>query len=338
MDRDAVAIVVPTYNGSRFVREALGSVFAQTRNASEIVVVDDCSLDGTPELVESIVKTAPVPTRLIRLSRNSGGPARPINIGIDHSSSGLVLVLDQDDVLHPERLARDVPVLLEHPDVSVVFSWCGRNGVDGDETYQWPELKNAVAGAGALRDGFIGIDGLTGLRLLLRHKNFVFGYPGMLFRKTDWTAKGGVDESLRIASDMDLVGWLFRRGNAALVPGIGYYRRMHEDNVTRRRVETNYEISRVCCRFVIEEPALRTDPEAAATVTADIRGLIYWFRQAGYYTEAAKLCSLLRELGESRTRVGVLSLKLKMHAAWRHLVGLPLEESIYTRSTDGLPR
>ena len=59
----SISVVIPSYNASRFIRETLTSVFAQTRLPEEIVVVDDASSDGTPAIVRELVKSAPVPLR-----------------------------------------------------------------------------------------------------------------------------------------------------------------------------------------------------------------------------------------------------------------------------------
>ena len=93
----SVSVVIPTYNASPFIRETLASVFAQTRLPDEVIVVDDCSSDGTAALADSLVATAPVPLRIIRLPKNTGGPAAPTNAGIAEASGDIIATLDHDD-------------------------------------------------------------------------------------------------------------------------------------------------------------------------------------------------------------------------------------------------
>src|SRR6266545_2753154 len=72
----AVTVVVPTYNGRAYLPEAIQSVWAQTRLPDELIVVDDASSDRTADVAEELLQASPVPARVIRLPRNSGGPAR----------------------------------------------------------------------------------------------------------------------------------------------------------------------------------------------------------------------------------------------------------------------
>jgi glycosyltransferase involved in cell wall biosynthesis len=324
-----LSVIVPTFNGAQFVEQALQSVFQQTLLPAEIVVVDDCSQDGTAEVVEAVAHDSPVPLRLIQLPKNSGGPAHPINIGIGSSHASLVLVLDQDDILAPDRFATDVPIIAGHQHVSVAFRWCGL--LDSQRTQQTDAVKEEIVAATSRNGDFLDLDGMTGLRLLLHHKNYVFGYPAMMFRRESWVTKGGVDESLLIASDMEMFGWLLRHGHAALVPTVGYYRRFHSGNVTNRRAATNYEVARVCCALVRQEPRLRQDRETVAFVEREVTTMAYWFRQAGLYSDAAKLWQLLPSIGIGRLRVGFQICKLRLHAAIRRLLRWPLVQSHYTR-------
>src|SRR5262249_53317403 len=79
-------------------------VWAQTVRPSEVILVDDCSTDRTVSIAESLTKESPVPMRLIRLPRNSGGPGRPMNVGIREARADVVAFLDQDDLMDPAKV------------------------------------------------------------------------------------------------------------------------------------------------------------------------------------------------------------------------------------------
>src|SRR4051812_26695488 len=96
-----ISVIVPSYNGSAFIAEAIRSTFEQTLLPVEILVVDDASTDNTPDLVEALAKGAPVPVRLIRLTKNCGGPAQPMNLGMAEARGDYAAILDQDDVFLP---------------------------------------------------------------------------------------------------------------------------------------------------------------------------------------------------------------------------------------------
>ena len=211
-----VSVVVPTYNGEEYVDEALRSVFAQTRLPSEIIVVDDASTDRTVERVEASKATAPVPVRLFRLSQNSGGPAGPMNVGIEATRSPLIAVLDQDDVFLPQRIERQASVLSAHPEAAFVFGYLDAKQEPNTPTTealpdkQWRRLREHM-----VRDGdFSCCDGKLALRVLLNHGNCIGGFPAFTFRRDDWRAIGGIDERLTAAADYDLLCRLSLRGKS----------------------------------------------------------------------------------------------------------------------------
>jgi len=243
----AVTVVVPTYNGRAYLPEAIQSVWAQTRLPDELIVVDDASSDRTADVAEELLQASPVPARVIRLPRNSGGPARPINVGVRASRGGLIAVLDQDDQFLPEKLAHQAKVLETEPTVAVVASFCGKYGNAHDTVHSSGLGTLLAARAHSERNGSLVISGERALCDLIQLGNFLCGYPGFMFRRSACENIGGVDESLRIASDHEFLCWLCRTGDLAVLPRVHYLRRMHDQNLTRMRsariaVEEEYYI------------------------------------------------------------------------------------------------
>lgn len=95
-----IAVIIPLYNGEKYIREALESVFAQRLQPAEIIVVDDGSTDFGPIIVEEL--SAHHPLRLLR--KANGGQSSARNFGVAHSTSELIALLDQDDVWYPNHL------------------------------------------------------------------------------------------------------------------------------------------------------------------------------------------------------------------------------------------
>ena len=110
-----VSVVIPTYNGVRYIAAALDSVRAQTYDPSrvEVVVVDDGSTDGTAELVESRGDV-----RCIRQA--NAGVAAARNHGVAETTADVVMLLDQDDLWEPDKVALQMEYLRAHPDAGVV--------------------------------------------------------------------------------------------------------------------------------------------------------------------------------------------------------------------------
>lgn len=96
-----ISVVVAAFNVAPFIADAIASTLSQS-NVSEVIVVDDASNDGTPEIVANI---AAVESRvkLIKQARNSG-PGAARNVALKHASGDWVAILDGDDLMAPERL------------------------------------------------------------------------------------------------------------------------------------------------------------------------------------------------------------------------------------------
>jgi glycosyltransferase involved in cell wall biosynthesis len=321
--RSVVSVVVPAYNGSAFLREALDSAAAQSRPPREIIVVDDASTDRTADVVTTFARTAPVPVRLIRLETNSGGPARPINVGVGAASGEFIAVLDQDDVFEPTKLEDQARVLASDPGLSLVFSWCGLVGGSEHQTWQPEQVKRAHLAVAQPCGAYHRVRGSDALRFLMRYTGHLVGYPAFLFRRRDWERKGGVAERLRIASDLDLTGWLAGQGDFGLIPRIGYRRRVHAANVSHRVTEMHLEAARVKNELLRRHPFLARDGEVRASVRGGYHGLAYRYRQQGRYRDALFfLLSSIRVWGPSGAALSALC-KLPLHWLLKRLSLLP---------------
>ncbi len=98
--RAPVGIVVIGYQDAAHVMDAVRSALAQGTAVREVVAVDDCSTDGSAELLAGLARTEPR-LKVIRRTANSGGCGTPRNTGLDALTTPYVMFLDSDDVLAP---------------------------------------------------------------------------------------------------------------------------------------------------------------------------------------------------------------------------------------------
>ena len=112
-----VSIVIPAFNASNFITETLKSVFRQTYKDYEVIVVDDGSTDDTKEVLDPFMDRI----RYIYQS-NSGGPAKPRNVGICNAKGKYISLHDSDDVMLPEKIERAVEFLEAQPSLGMVFT------------------------------------------------------------------------------------------------------------------------------------------------------------------------------------------------------------------------
>lgn len=174
-----IAVVIPCFNLGRFVEEALASVLRQTLPAAEVVIVDDGSTDVyTRERLDALNRAG---TRVVSTPNRGVGAAR--NHGIRLTSAEYLVVLDADDRLLPEYLARTAARLDAEPDLGFVTTAIQ---AFGDAGYTWTPPAPAIANA------------------LVRGS----AHPASLFRRQVWSAIGGFDESSQLQGCEDLDFWL----------------------------------------------------------------------------------------------------------------------------------
>lgn len=111
-----VSVIMPVYNGQEFLAEAMSSVLHQSFRDFELVVVDDCSTDSTPEIVRGFADGR---VRYLRNSTNQG-LTKSLNIAWSAARGEYLARMDADDVSLPERFLRQVEFLDSHPEVAVV--------------------------------------------------------------------------------------------------------------------------------------------------------------------------------------------------------------------------
>ncbi len=111
-----VSIVIPVYNGSNYLREAIDSAIAQTYKNVEVIVVNDGSNDGgkTEKIAGSYEN------RIRYLSKKNGGVASALNKGIRHMSGVYFSWLSHDDVYYPEKIQKHIKYLQERESKNIV--------------------------------------------------------------------------------------------------------------------------------------------------------------------------------------------------------------------------
>jgi len=107
------------YNAGQFLQASIDSVVAQSYSDWELIAVDDGSNDGSPEVLRTYSDTR---IRKFPLEKNIGRtPA--LRYALERAQGELIAVLDADDISLPDRLARQVDYLDQHPDIGLVGSW-----------------------------------------------------------------------------------------------------------------------------------------------------------------------------------------------------------------------
>ena len=180
-----ISVVIPTYNRSRGLIRTLESVISQTIDEIEIVIVDDGSTDDTLQFIKSIDDPR---IHLLNLSRNSGGPAIPMSIGVNHSKAPIIAFLDHDDVAWPQWLEVLYGVVKSDPRIGM--TWGTMRIVD--------DMRRVISVA--YRNPFRHGRAETLLPTML---TWTPGTSSLLVRREVFDAIGNFDERMGPVADLD---------------------------------------------------------------------------------------------------------------------------------------
>lgn len=116
MVKKFVSIVTPSFNSARYIEQTVKSVFAQTHQNWELIIVDDYSTDNSVEIIKQLI-TMSSKVKLIQFSSNKGA-AEARNAAINNASGEFIAFLDSDDIWHPNKLERQLDFMERDIDFS----------------------------------------------------------------------------------------------------------------------------------------------------------------------------------------------------------------------------
>lgn len=122
-----ISVIIPVYNAEKYIKETVESVLRQREKDWELLLVDDCSADGTWRLLEELA--AAYPDRRIRIFRQetNQGAAKARNRGLEEAQGRYIAYLDADDLWQPQKLERQ---LLFMEEKQAAFSFTGYEFAD----------------------------------------------------------------------------------------------------------------------------------------------------------------------------------------------------------------
>ena len=244
-----VSVVIPTYNMAAYVGQAIDSVLAQTFHDFEIVVVDDGSTDGTPELL------AQYGPRVRVLRQPNRGGAGALNAGIRAGRGEWIAWLSADDLWEPRKLEKEVEAARRFPHAALVYT----DYVYVDASGKALSLEHFPLPSTRRR---------TLLRLFRRC--FVNGST-TLIRRDVFDAVGFFDEADRYAPDWDMWFRIAASYDFAHVPEALVRYRIHGAQTSARG-----DVMERAARRVFAKNVRRVSRPLA--VQAVVRGAAFQFR------------------------------------------------------------
>lgn len=133
-----VSIVTAVFNGERYLEQTIQSVFEQTYDNIEYIVIDDGSTDGSLEIIKKYDNKLDY-----WLSKDNSGMYDSINLGLESAAGDILAYINSDDLYYPETIGIAVDHFLKHPNAELVYGNCDFIGPDKEfiYNYQYPKYK-----------------------------------------------------------------------------------------------------------------------------------------------------------------------------------------------------
>ena len=135
-----ISVIIPMYNSERYIKEAIYSIFDQTYQNFEIIIIDDCSTDSSVEIVKNINDNR---ITLIRNREKNLGSAYCRNLGIDLSKGNYIALMDSDDVSNKKRLQTQFAFLEENKKYGLCSCWY-KNFGNSKRVHKYPSNSEEI--------------------------------------------------------------------------------------------------------------------------------------------------------------------------------------------------
>lgn len=246
-----VSIVIPVFNGANYLREAIDSALAQTRQDIEVIVVNDGSRDSgaTAEIARSYGD------RIRYIEKENGGVSSALNRGIAEMRGEWFCWLSHDDRYLPEKVAKQLVFLDANPPIRIL----GCN-------FQMIDERGNVAGE--FREHLPIVR--SGRELM---SSWVYGC-GLIIHRSALEAAGLFNESNRTTQDLEMWLRLIERDPIYILPEILAQFRQHPESGSRTESRYQRDKDELFARIFQRYDATYFDPAAK---TPQQRAETYWF-------------------------------------------------------------
>lgn len=228
----AVSVILCAYNAERFLRPAVQSVLAQTFDDFEFIAVDDGSKDGTGKILDAF---AARDSRVKVIHQQNTGQVKAAVNGIAASAGPLIARMDADDICRPDRLAKQVAFMNDHPEVALL----------GGAYELIDEKSRLLVRMGQPTDDKTLQDiCLTGRCPICQ--------PLAMFRRDAYEKAGGYRVDFNPAEDLELWLRLGEVGRMACLPDVLLQYRQHAGSISESKQTVMIDRQREACRLAWE--------------------------------------------------------------------------------------
>ncbi len=222
----ALSVLMPVYNGERFLRAALESILSQTFGDFKLIVINDASTDSTLSILESIQD----PRLEVHTNSSNLGLIASLNLGLKLCTAPLIARMDHDDLAMPERLAKQVAFMNAHSEVGVLgtqYQIIDESGALGTQ------VKHPLSHDEIICDFFF--------------RGCVLAHPTVVFRRLllDTLPSGSevFDPNFKNAEDFDLWLRFAKKTRFQNLPEVLLHYRKHASQISQDQAKAQWEKS-----------------------------------------------------------------------------------------------
>lgn len=224
-----VSIILPNYNHSKFLAQRLESIFNQTFQDFEVILLDDCSPDNSREILGHY-RNHPKVSALIYNEINSGSTFKQWQKGISIASGDYVWLAESDDYCETNFLNELVPLLDKYADASIAY--CQSVSVDEKNIvlYNWQKHTD-IFQPNIWKNNFC-IKGSDGILNFFIYRNVIPNASSVIFRKSAYENSTGIDTNKTLNGDWLLWVKLLESNSLIFVAKELNYFRQHSNKAT----------------------------------------------------------------------------------------------------------
>ena len=267
-----VSVVIPVYNGEKFLEETITSVLNQTFTDYEVILVNDASKDRSQDIINRLVAKHPQCTS-VTLEKNEGLAAAR-NTGIRQARGDLIALLDCDDIWLPDHLKEAVNYLDQHPEAGGCSCYADRFDHLTGETLNtlMPQPENQIDA------------------LLLHEASPISQPSAMVFRKEVTETIGLYDEELRFTEDWEFHLRLAKHYPIGVIDKILIRYRVHGDSLSHQ-IDRNRRYSFISLEKVRQRGYFRS-----ASFYRKCKARAHLIYAGSYYHHTNRRLPILKEL------------------------------------------
>ena len=215
-----VTVLMPVYNGERYLRQSIESILGQTFSDFEFLIIDDGSMDASREIVRSYSDPR---IRLVENGKN-WGLIKTLNRGLQLARGQFIARQDADDISHPTRFQSQVTFFNDHPEI--VLLGTGVNIIDEHSRKR-------------ICYGYYIVSSEVAIRWQLMFDN-PFVHPTVMMRTKTVRQLGGYDEHFQECEDYDLFSRIVCAHKTSNLKEILLDYRYHGVSINANRKEENH--------------------------------------------------------------------------------------------------